>query len=40
MTASAYRCPKCDAQSKKCYRCTECGADLAGTATTEGEMDA
>jgi hypothetical protein len=25
-----YHCPCCDGESEKCYRCTECGKDLAG----------
>lgn len=24
-----YQCPACDGDSEKCYRCTECGRDLA-----------
>lgn len=30
-------CPNCGADSEKCYRCTECGRDLAGETTTEGQ---
>jgi DNA-directed RNA polymerase subunit RPC12/RpoP len=30
-------CPACGADSELCYRCSECGRDLAGdTETTDG----
>lgn len=36
-----WECPKCDGETTRCYRCTECGADLADVTGGEagtGEM--
>lgn len=32
---SADICPTCGEESDECYRCTECGRDLAGETSTE-----
>lgn len=29
-------CPSCGEESEKCYRCTECGRDLADTGRSAG----
>jgi len=32
-------CPACGTASMLCYRCSRCGADLAGNGTTAGVME-
>jgi len=34
-----WACPSCETASMLCYRCSKCGADLAGTDATAGVMD-
>lgn len=36
---TTYHCTACGGESDVCYRCTECGRDLAGDTTTEGQID-
>lgn len=34
-----WECEACGAESEKCYRCTECGRDLARQDPTAGDYD-
>lgn len=34
-----FECPACEALSDKCYRCSECGRDLADVGVREGQED-
>lgn len=33
------RCPSCDERSSKCYRCSECGYDLASKDASAGRSE-